>query len=82
MLAGAAAALHTVAGARTPTVASDSAAAASAAGRFDGQHPQTLFFICMSARFLVICTICTRRDILAYELNDPACIGPQEQRHM
>ncbi len=39
MLAGAAAALHTVAGARTPTVASDSAAAAaSAAGRFDGQQ--------------------------------------------
>jgi hypothetical protein len=38
MLAGAAAALHTVAGARIPTVASDSAAAASAAGRFDGKQ--------------------------------------------
>ena len=39
MLAGAAAALHTVAGARTPTVASDSAAAAASAdGRFDGKQ--------------------------------------------
>jgi hypothetical protein len=38
MLAGGAAALHTVAGARTPTVASDSAAAASAAGRFNVQQ--------------------------------------------
>ena len=38
MLAGAAAALHTVAGARTPTVASDLVAAASADGRFDCQQ--------------------------------------------
>jgi hypothetical protein len=38
MLAGAAAALHTVVGARIPTVASDSAAAASAAGKFDGKQ--------------------------------------------
>ena len=46
MLAGAAAALHTVAGARIPTVASDSAAAASAAGRFDGkQTPSNPYFL-------------------------------------
>ena len=50
MLAGAAAALHTVAGARTPTVASDSAAAAaSAAGRFNVQ--QTL----SNPYFLIAC---------------------------
>jgi len=55
MLAGAAAALHTVAGARTPTVASDSAAAASAAGRFDGKqlkHPQTHIFYLHTCQIL------------------------------
>jgi hypothetical protein len=61
MLAGAAAALHTVVGARIPTVASDSAAAASAVGRFDGKQTSNIlkpiFFICMPARFLVICTL-------------------------
>ena len=45
MPAGVAAASPLVAGARTPTVASDSAAAASAAGRFDGkQTPSNPYF--------------------------------------